>query len=530
MSPEATVRIEPPYYPIVYVRGYAMTHGEREDTFHDTYYGFAATSVEKRQAAPPEYFEADVFEGQFIRFMKLDQYYADASNRGIERFHGNPSRGIWICRFYDRDYFQDKIRSIEEHARDLRSLIVDQIPAQLRSAGVQVAEDLSDYKVILIAHSMGGLVCRTLIQKVLPGEGQHRAEDLVHRLVTLGTPHGGIDLGRLPDAIEDAVTSLLNPFDSGMFKERRMRSYLELGREENGTPVYDLHSVGDTFPVKRCLNIIGSDHSSYSAARYLTGGFSDGLVKQDRAYMVGGPKPRPSGAPYPVEKKAFWANVHRAHSGRRGIVNSYESFENIQRFLFGNIIAEVWLETHASRTPDEEGIESFFDLEFTFTIRNTTTHLHRRQQDPCENALRLRELPDRILLHTLFLNSALKTPDQVEVAYSHLALTLRVVEHRKKDGFLWDREYPGREIFSTALEVRVGDEDPDDPGEEVGYRTFGGAGQWQSAERLPDAPETGAPVEGSRKVFLIHLPETKGFHGSLVVRAGAWPDLAMVQE
>ena len=56
-------RIVKPYYPIVYVRGYAMRAGEREETFNDTYYGFSATSVEKRQAPPPNYFEADVFEG-----------------------------------------------------------------------------------------------------------------------------------------------------------------------------------------------------------------------------------------------------------------------------------------------------------------------------------------------------------------------------------------------------------------------------------------------------------------------------------
>jgi len=56
-------RIVKPYYPIVYVRGYAMRAGEREETFNDTYYGFSATSVEKRQAPPPNHFEADVFEG-----------------------------------------------------------------------------------------------------------------------------------------------------------------------------------------------------------------------------------------------------------------------------------------------------------------------------------------------------------------------------------------------------------------------------------------------------------------------------------
>ena len=45
------------FYPIVYVRGFAATSGEREETFYDTYYGYAATSVEKRDGKPPHYLE-----------------------------------------------------------------------------------------------------------------------------------------------------------------------------------------------------------------------------------------------------------------------------------------------------------------------------------------------------------------------------------------------------------------------------------------------------------------------------------------
>src|SRR5947208_1081446 len=110
-------KIEPPYYPIVYVRGYAMTAAEREDTFYDSYYGFAANSVEKREAPPPKFFQADVFEGQLIRFMKLGDYrYADAANAGIEEFGDNPSRSMWVCRFYDTDFFSGKVRRIVDHA------------------------------------------------------------------------------------------------------------------------------------------------------------------------------------------------------------------------------------------------------------------------------------------------------------------------------------------------------------------------------------------------------------------------------
>ena len=109
----------------------------------------------------------------------------------------------------------------------------------------------------------------------------------------------------------------------------------------------DVHSLGDpaasrSFPVKRCLSIIGSDYRSYGATKELTGNFSDGLVRQDHGYVVSGPKPA-DGSDYPDDRRSFWANVHRAHSGYRGIVNSYESYENIQRFLFGDTKAEICL-------------------------------------------------------------------------------------------------------------------------------------------------------------------------------------------
>src|SRR6266542_3552387 len=272
--PQAKYMIEPPYYPIVYVRGYAMRAAEREETFNDTYYGFSATSVEKRQAPPPKYFEADVFEGQLIRFMKIKDYgYADSVNRGLEVFPSNPARSLW-----------------------------------LRQAGVDLGENDRDYRVILIAHSMGGLVCRTLIQNLMPHKPGPEGKDpkaWIYRFVTMGTPHRGIDLGRIPDTIENFVTSRLNPFDANIFQEERMRDYLKLDA------TYDVHSLGETtaahaFPVKRCLCIIGSDYRSYGAVKELTGSVSDGLVKQDHAYLVAGPPPL-AGAEYPEDRMCFWA-------------------------------------------------------------------------------------------------------------------------------------------------------------------------------------------------------------------------------
>jgi hypothetical protein len=503
-------KIEKPYYPIVYVRGYAMRAAEREETFNDTYYGFSATSVEKRQAPAPQYFEADVFEGQLIRFMKIKDYgYADSVNRGIEVFHSNPSRSLWVARFYDQDVFRDTVRKIEDHAEDLYKLVCETIPARLRQTNVDLGPNDRDYKVILMAHSMGGLVCRTLIQNLLPVKYGKDPKDWIYRLVTMGTPHRGIDLGRIPDVLENFLTNKLNPFDANIFKDERMRDYLKLDAR------YDVHSLGDTaaprsFPVKRCFCLIGSDFRSYGVTKELTGSFSDGLVKQDHAYVVTGPRPA-GDADYPVEQRSFWANVHRAHSGNRGIVNSYESYENIQRFLFGDTRAEISLENVQIKTDaPAKGDRYFYDFEFMFSIRKSGTFLHRRQQDPCENAIRLEraEIPKRLFLHTAFLNSRLRDDGE---PYSHFGGKIRVLEHRVKDGFLWDHEYPERPIYNESIEVRVGDTG-------MSYRWLSDGDAWTDMKRDPSG------------TFRVAIRSAGSMTGDLVITPGIWPDPALTKE
>ena len=502
-------KIEPPFYPIVYVRGYAMTAAERTDVFHDAYYGFSATSVERREAPPPKFHEVDIFEGQFIRLMKMQKCaYADAVNSGLQDFHDNPCRSIWISRYYDQDHLTEKIRRIETHAEDLRQLVCETIPRRLKECGVDLGPGDKEYKVILIAHSMGGLVCRTLIQNLLPAAQQDPCR-WIHRLVTIGTPHGGIDLGAIPDILEAVVAETLNPFDSATFSEKRMRDYLKL------PAAYDVHSLGDAFPASRCFCVIGSDHTSYSLVRSVTGGFSDGLVRQDRAYIVTGKRPRgKKGAPapdYPREQCAYWANVHRAHSGRRGIVNSYEAFENIRRFLFGDAAVDIFLDEMEFPPAQGGGVDSFFDLEFLFSVRGTGVYLHRREQDPCENAIRVDRsgAASRQHLHTVFMNSGLRLYNQ---QHSHFAATLRVIERRTRNGWLWDREYPARPIYNEAIEIRIGDLDPADPEVEVQYRWLSDGDEWRDAAVDPASSEHRIP-----------LREASAFKGVLVATASPWP-------
>lgn len=542
-------KIEPPFYPIVYVRGYAMQRSDIEETFYDSYYGFAASAVYKKQTqAENGYLMPDLFEGQLIRFMKSKfgnsqstRYgYADAINSSPDDFiASNPSRSIWISRFYDVDFIQDRVRSIESHALELTDLIVNRIPQQLIALGMDPKSLKEDYKVILIAHSMGGLVCRTILQNTLPNFNKgtkkissildvdkiQHPENLIHRFITIGTPHKGIDLGNIPDIIENVITSSLNPYDSNIFKPTRMRQYLELGDLKNPKTKnpdeddykFDLHSLGkSTYPIKNCLCIIGSDYNSYSAVKFATGSFSDGLVKQDRAYMVSGEKPA-DGHTYGEDKTAFYANVHRAHSGYKGIVNSAETFENIHRFLFGDIKVRIAMANIKINTEIANGFEYFYDFEVAVTIQGTGVYLHQRKQDLCENAIRIKyqDLIKQkdIHLHTGFLNSMLR---QSKKDGSHFMIKFNILEYRTKAGFFWDTQYPSRTIYTQSLEVRIGD-DKGDP--TASYSWQSDTNNWQEFQ---------SDNQGS---FIIDLNPAVSkvishptVEGNIIIQASGWPE------
>ena len=498
-------------YPIVYVRGFAPTSDAREETFYDTYYGYSQTAVEKRAAPPPHYFEPIVFEGQLIRFIK-EYGYVDAANEGLKLALRNaagaiqnPTRSLWISRFYDRDVIAGQVRPIEQHAEELRQLICETIPAQLKGLKlegmhVNLGTNDKDFKVILIAHSMGGLICRYLIQSLLTDPTRW-----IHRLVTIGTPHQGIELSAVPDLLEDLVAGKGNLINSAIFKEDRMRGYLALNEKGPDGKLPELHSLNGKYPEGRCLCIIGSDHENYMIAKKVTGNYSDGLVKQDRAYIKG----------------AYRANVHRAHSGRRGLVNSFETYENIRRFLFGDTRVKIWLENITLKTAEpNKNIKEFYDIEFSLSVNGTGVYLHQRKQNPCENAKRFErnEFPEKtksVHLHTGFMDSKLRPPG---VKFSRFLLAFRVAQHRIQDGFLFDHQYPERTIYSESIEVRVDIPSAGSSAKsKVEYR-------WLSETQNLDDEHGWQPIVLKAGIFRLPFREADTLTGELCIQAGPWPD------
>nr|MBP6616461.1 hypothetical protein [Burkholderiaceae bacterium] len=206
-----------PYWPIVYVRGYAMTPAEIADAVSSPYMGFNVGATKLRQAWDGQV-RRHVFESPLVRLMK-DCGYRDIYTDGTEIIGPVPARSVVIYRYYDNadpDLGTGKAPSIVAAAEGLRDLV-----HRLR---VQVcgddAEALAGFKVHLVAHSMGGLVCRCFLQNDAVSTPADRA--LVDKVFTYATPHNGIEMAGLN------VPALLGLWDMNNFNRSVMADYLGL--------------------------------------------------------------------------------------------------------------------------------------------------------------------------------------------------------------------------------------------------------------------------------------------------------------
>ena len=173
-------KIEPPHYPIVYVRGYAMTENEREETFHDTYYGYRRDlSRETPRPRPPITSASTCSRGSSSASEDGEVRPTSTPPTAASKIAKTIPHAPWVCA-YDDDVLKENVRDIEDHAQDLYKMICELNPRALKACGVDLGRGFSrDYKVTLVAYSMGGLVCCTLIQNILPAR-QEKPKDWIH--------------------------------------------------------------------------------------------------------------------------------------------------------------------------------------------------------------------------------------------------------------------------------------------------------------------------------------------------------------
>ncbi len=454
-----------PYHPIIYVRGFAATQGEIEETVADPYMGFNIGSTKSRMA-----WTGDVkrffFESPLVRFMsdhKYEDVFVDGDDLlAAERAdHPIPYRTIIIYRYYDqasKDFGDGQgTPPIEHFAKGLGDLILRLRDKVCANPDNKVTPE--DFRVYLVAHSMGGLVCRAFLQNT--ELDPNNARGAVDKLFTYATPHNGIDM-----RIVRNVPGWLTFGDVNNFNRDKMAGYLDV-------PKGDDVSVVKNFPPERIFNLVGTNPRDYTTAGGLStwaaGDASDGLVRIENATTHGlGADGKDVGSP-----RAF---VHRSHSGHYGIVNSEEGYQNLTRFLFGSLRVDGILDIDDITLPTEvqtelskgKAVRASYQFEVAASVRGCQWQMTRREVR--ENSAIFRtydELfpgqegtqrpPDRSQsphLFSVFLDPRKSVKTSKSVSF---AVDLKVlVPDYEVDGFLFlKRHYEGGFIFRELILIEA---------------------------------------------------------------------------
>lgn len=476
--------------PVVYVRGYAGSTSGINSQVDDPFYGFnlGSTHVRVGREGDPIFYQ---FESPLLRLL-VDEDYELLVRGSQERLldaaepGSLPPTTIWIHRFYDISAStwgeQPEQFSLEHAAESLLELIE------------KLQEKTGAPTVHLVAHSMGGLICRSMIQKVIPEtRSGKKATDYVESLFTYATPHGGIEF-EVGFGMIERIRDVFGIGGADVFGPRGMYAYLTpnaTGSPPEGWRPQEMPE-DENFPLERLFCLIGTNPADYTAAFGLSsravGAKSDGLVQIENAFVPG----------------ANHAFVHRSHSGRYGIVNSEEGYQNLRRFLFGDI--KVTADLVNIRLPGERDI--VWQAEVQVAIRGLPTLMHDRVaahfspiqlEIPGEEDTADRPVP---LVET-FLDSKLRTRrDEGTMRFS---LHVRILSLRQRGGIFGFGDHLEQTAdFDDTLVMDVVQSDAglrawanwnsDIPGTLRDYVPSGAplpdeneeVGEWQSTVLLPD--------------------------------------------
>lgn len=492
--------INPPFYPIVYVRGYAGTQVDVEDTVATPYMGFNLGSTKLRQAWNRE-ITRYIFESPLIRLMK-DHGYADVYSGGdVIDDERVSAKSVWIYRYYEsvsKDLGTGTRPEIEDYANGLHDLIEeirDRVCGPVDSGNAEHDK----FRVHLVAHSMGGLVVRCYLQNIYPAKSGGK-EAPVDKVFTYATPHGGIDfrlVGNVPAFLQ--VNNIEN------FNEARMRDYLKL----SSGPV---SSLGGNFEANRFFSLVGTNYRDYPEAKGMAstvvGPMSDGLVQIKNACVKGSPR----------------AFVHRAHSGHYGIVNSEEGYQSLRRFLFGDVRVDILLEIDDITLPaavqreKDAGheVRASYHAESTVRVRGARWDLHRRLvAESSAHFIPYRRIRERkpVYLYTGYLLKTARVKRRGPLGFS-LDLGILVPEYEVNRQWRIDDYYEGGYIFRDKINF-----DLSMTGGTIKLKYGLDSKTPNRARKSLDA----IPSEGLTECRIPIVRKSRpGISGTLIIRAAPW--------
>lgn len=471
------------FRPIIYVRGYAMSRNEIDDTTADPFCGFNIGSTVLRATPDPKQAPKKfVFESPLVR-LQSDYGYADVFRNGVDILDPDwtgtiASRSVVIYRYYEPASSllgNAKTPEIEQFARGLSDLILKVRELVCADPANNVAT--KDFRCYLVAHSMGGLVCRAFLQN--SKLGTDTARKCVDKYFTYATPHNGIDLAGIN------VPEWLGVNDIDNFNRERMAEYLGLEAIFKRTKRVDWLPE-EVFPSSRVFCMVGTNRGDYGAgagiSRTFAGHGSDGLVRVANASVWG------VNARGQVSVPSATAYAYRSHSGHFGIVNSEESYQNLVRFLFGDVRVDIWVDIEDIRVPqeleaaDKKGsLNGLYQFEMLASPRGGRWYLSRRiseEDSPaCRTHVDLRDPAKkwarRVYLSTVFLANRFRVnQNRPTLAYS-LTLGVRVPDYEVEKKFWPNRHYEGQYLFRDSVVIELTPPQTEDGDWKVSY-------DWQS--------------------------------------------------
>ncbi|MDF1816210.1 MAG: alpha/beta hydrolase [Verrucomicrobiales bacterium] len=431
------------FYPFVFLRGYAMRDNDIEAAVADPFSGFSGGSTKFRQdfdgAIEPFYFESPV-----VRLI-TDYGYQDVYQNGYEprraeelKRHSDPGKGLWVYRYYERasaDFGDGQRDSILDFAIGLDELI-----EKIRGLYRELGQDYDQhFRVFLVAHSMGGLIVRSYLQNVL----RDREDTPVDKVFTYGTPHNGIELRGVGNAINVGL------FDISNFYRPNIRKFLALNDD---TPV---NSLDGQFDPDRFFCLVGTNHRDYNipSSRAAVGPLSDGLVRSKNAWVKGAPR----------------GYVFRAHGGSLGMVNSEDGYQNLARFFFGDtrvngklVITDIALPKKIAKAVVEgREVNANFYFDAVVSVRGAQGwNLSRRRYDEGSSIRRsLDNLPvgenPPVTLFTSFLDRKEIIGNRRNIAFQ---IDLRISTDRFQidRDFWFDGIFDGLDYLRKTITVEVG--------------------------------------------------------------------------
>lgn len=447
-------------FPIIYIRGFAGGTDGIDAAVVDPLYGFNAGSTHVRVNGKSEAIFYQ-FESPVLRLIEEHEYRLLVHGGQEAYLRSKPDRSldsktIWIHRFYDRSSNQ-----WEQVAKEFQ--LEDAVKDLLHLTELVLAKTGAP-RVHLVAHSMGGLIARSMLQKLIPetyskknpGLGNRwRASDFVDQLFTYGTPHGGIEFAAGFGSIE-RLRDRFGVRGADIFGPRRMYQYLTPGVKNAVNPPegWDAREMpdDDNFPLSRVFCLIGTNAGDYSVGGGWVsrgvGPLSDGLVQTDNALASG---PERNGG----RQTANHAFVHRSHSGPLGMVNSEEGYHNLSRFLLGDV--RVTAELVDSVLPKKD--ELTWQLETQVAIRGLPTLMHERTaanhcpvliEKPSEGEPADRPVP----MVTTYLWTKMERPP--DIPYMRFTLRIRLLSLREEGGlFKWGEHLEQTTDFDDTLVIDV---------------------------------------------------------------------------